>query len=181
MALSFTNYDTLAEMITPALFMTATGSLIASTATRIGRIVDRIRVLVDQGENLSRGLTQLDFPEVRREQIRQHLEQLEARSNRALSAVKLLYLAFGLFVSCSLAVAFDTLLQHYLIWLPVIFSISGVAAMLGACFNLVLEAVLALKNNQMTLRFYRDLEALRASQQSTLSNTAPASSNPVSQ
>ena len=39
------NYSTLAAMITPAIFMTATGSLIISTSNRMSRIVDRIRLL----------------------------------------------------------------------------------------------------------------------------------------
>ncbi len=64
--------------------MTATGSLIASTATRLDGLSIGFGFWWTRGENISRGLTQLDFPEIRREQIRQHLEQLEARSNRAL-------------------------------------------------------------------------------------------------
>ncbi|MGO9596844.1 MAG: hypothetical protein ACLP7Q_02355 [Isosphaeraceae bacterium] len=36
-------------MIAPALFMAAAGSLISATAQWMGRIVERIRVLVDLG------------------------------------------------------------------------------------------------------------------------------------
>jgi hypothetical protein len=39
------NYAALTVMITPALFMTASGSLIISTSNRMSRIVDRIRQL----------------------------------------------------------------------------------------------------------------------------------------
>jgi len=161
MALPASSYETLAEMIAPALFMTATGSLIVSTANRIGRIVDRIRVLVDLGDSLSRGVLDLDYPELRLEQTLQHLKQLEKRSNMALRAVRFLYLAFGLFVSSSLAVAVDTLFQHNLLIIPIVFSVCGVSSMLGACINLVLEAMLALKNNNMSLRFFRELQDLR--------------------
>ncbi|MGP0066153.1 MAG: DUF2721 domain-containing protein [Isosphaeraceae bacterium] len=42
-----TIYATVTAMIAPALFLTATASLMISTATRIARIVDRIRVLVE--------------------------------------------------------------------------------------------------------------------------------------
>jgi hypothetical protein len=38
--------ETVAAMIAPALFLTATGSLLISTSNRIARIVDRIRALV---------------------------------------------------------------------------------------------------------------------------------------
>ena len=49
------NYAALSAMITPALFMTATGSLIISTSNRMSRIVDRIRELNEQADDLSRG------------------------------------------------------------------------------------------------------------------------------
>src|ERR1700758_5240610 len=51
-------HDTVTAINAPALFLTATGSLLISTSNRIGRIVDRIRALVilcERGE-----LEQLD-------------------------------------------------------------------------------------------------------------------------
>ena len=35
----------LTAMITPALLISATGSLVLSTSTRLGRVVDRVRAL----------------------------------------------------------------------------------------------------------------------------------------
>lgn len=175
MNLSATNYGTLAEMIAPALFMTATGSLIVSTTTRIGRIVDRIRVLVELGDSISRGSrTDLDFPEIRTEQIIQHLGQLEQRSKMALGAIRFLYLAFGLFVASSLAVAIDTLFNHYLAVIPIIFSVCGVTSMLSASINLVREVLLALKNNNMSLQFFRELQKIRAQNASPMGKTDSA-------
>ena len=62
MPLAPPNYSTLSAMITPAIFMTATGSLIISTSNRMSRIVDRIRQLNELADLLSRGKTDLDFP-----------------------------------------------------------------------------------------------------------------------
>ena len=61
-----TIYETVTAMIAPALFLTATGSLMISTATRIARIVDRIRALVAMCDRSTRGDEILDFPEERR-------------------------------------------------------------------------------------------------------------------
>ena len=44
------SYATLSAMITPAIFLTANGSLIISTSNRMSRVVDRIRVLNDLGD-----------------------------------------------------------------------------------------------------------------------------------
>ena len=54
-------YATLSAMITPAIFLTANGSLIISTSNRMSRVVDRIRVLNDQADKLCRGATDLDY------------------------------------------------------------------------------------------------------------------------
>ena len=62
MPVSPPNYTTLTAMITPALFMTANGSLIISTSNRMSRIVDRIRQLNELADSLSRGASNLDFP-----------------------------------------------------------------------------------------------------------------------
>ena len=67
---------------TPALFMTATGSLIISTSNRVARIVDRIRVLNDRFDELSRASTALDFPEIRAAHIGDQLSRLVWRSDR---------------------------------------------------------------------------------------------------
>ena len=56
------NYTTLTAMITPALFMTANGSLIISTSNRMSRIVDRIRQLNELADTLSRARQTLIFP-----------------------------------------------------------------------------------------------------------------------
>ena len=63
------SYATLSAMITPAIFMTANGSLILSTSNRMSRIVDRIRVLNDRGDELCRGVSGLDYIEERRAHI----------------------------------------------------------------------------------------------------------------
>ena len=44
------SYETVTAMIAPALFVTVTGSLIISTATRMGRIVERGAPCASTGE-----------------------------------------------------------------------------------------------------------------------------------
>src|ERR1700761_4624130 len=75
------NYATLSAMITPAIFLTANGSLIISTSNRMSRVVDRIRVLNDRGDELCRGDSRLDFIIDRREHVADQLDRLERRSD----------------------------------------------------------------------------------------------------
>src|SRR5947209_6730229 len=100
-------YETLSAMITPAIFLTATGSLIISTSNRMSRVVDRIRVLNDLGDRLCRGATELDFAGERLEHVQVELDHLVSRGDRIRYALVALYLAFGMFVGTSLALALD--------------------------------------------------------------------------
>jgi hypothetical protein len=157
------SYDTVTAMIAPALFLTATGSLILSTANRIGRIVDRIRALVDLCDQLRKGDAALDFPELRRKHARDALRRLQWRSDRASVAVTMLYLSFSAFAATSLTIAIDSVTGQHLAFLPTVLASAGVALLLGACLNLVCEARAALRSNDAEVRFFHELEALRES------------------
>lgn len=157
------NYLTLSAMITPALFMTANGSLIISTSNRMSRIVDRIRVLNDLADALGRGASDLDFPAERRAHITEELGRLQWRAGRIRNALSLLYLAFGSFVGTSLTLALDVLLNNQLVALPTGLAILGVTLLLAASVNLVAEARAALRGNRMEIAFYERLQRLRES------------------
>jgi len=151
--------DTVTAMIAPALFLTATGSLLISTSSRIGRIVDRIRALVILCE--SGQLEQLDFVEHRRKHAVDSLRHLQWRSNRAAVAVTMLYLAFSAFAATSMMIALDSMTGPSLDALPVICAVAGVGLLLVACVNLVLEARSSLRGNGREVSFFWQLESLR--------------------
>jgi len=88
------SYATLSAMITPAIFLTANGSLIISTSNRMSRIVDRIRVLNDRGDELCRGVADLDFIPERRAHVADQLDRLQYRSDRVRYALSMLYLSW---------------------------------------------------------------------------------------
>src|SRR3954466_11755211 len=75
-------YAALSAMITPAIFLTANGSLIISTSNRMSRIVDRIRVLNDLGDRLCRGATEFDYVDERVAHVRDQITRLVWRSDR---------------------------------------------------------------------------------------------------
>src|SRR2546430_11431213 len=56
----------LTAMITPAVLISASGTMILSTSSRLGRVVDRVRSLSDRLQDLSRGDSEIDLLEERR-------------------------------------------------------------------------------------------------------------------
>lgn len=155
------NYETLSAMITPALFMTANGSLIISTSNRMSRVVDRVRELNDQVDLMQRGKSDLDFLTERQEHVADQIRRLEWRSDRIRLALTVLYLAFGSFVGTSLTLALDTIFAGHLAVLPTSLAIIGVLGLLIACIQLLREAYAALLSSREEARFYRALAQTR--------------------
>jgi len=161
MPLLMENYATLTTMITPALFMTANGSLIISTSNRMSRVVDRIRRLNEEGDELGRGAKELDFIEDRLEHAAVQLDRMVRRSDLIRLALTLLYLAMTMFVGTSLTMAVDALLANHIIALPTTLAIVGVSLMLTACVLLVRETRIAFRNNRMEILFHQKLRNQR--------------------
>ena len=87
----------------------------------MGRIIDRIRVLVELCDRLRRGGDDtLDFPEFRRRHALDSLRKLQWRSNRAMLAVTLLYMAFSTFAATSLMIAIDSVTGKHMPAVPTI-------------------------------------------------------------
>jgi hypothetical protein len=149
-------------MITPAIFLTANGSLIISTSNRMSRIVDRIRVLNDLGDRLCRGENDLDFPQDRLAHVHDQLNRLIWRSDRIRYALTALYLAFGAFAGTSLTLAIDVWTGNLLVALPTLLAVLGVGLMLFACVNMVREAFAALQSTRREIGFFHDLHARRS-------------------
>jgi len=154
-------YATLSAMITPALFMTANGSLIISTSNRMSRVVDRIRLLNDEADAMCRGATQLDFLDDRLEHVTVQLNRMMVRSDLIRLALTLLYLAMAMYVGTSLTMAVDALVGGYFVVVPTTLAIAGVSLMLAACVQLTREARVALRNNRHEILFYQKLRNQR--------------------
>lgn len=115
-------------MITPAVLISACGSLILSTASRIARSVDRVRSLLDRLEELAHTKDKLELFEERRE-ITYKMLDLAAKRNRFLQrSLVTFYFALCLFVATSVAIGIVAATGHGYEWLP------AALGLLGACF-----------------------------------------------
>jgi hypothetical protein len=156
-----TDYGVLTTMIAPALFMTATGSLILSSNNRLARIVDRIRVLIDRLDQISLPTNTADFPELRLKLYYDEINNLQKRSLRIRTASALLYLSFAMFVAASLMIGFDLFLAFRVPSVPTLLALGGAAALFWASLNLFLEARTALRSVDLEISFIHSLRAER--------------------
>lgn len=66
----------LTAMITPAVLISASGTMILSTSTRLGRVVDRVRSLSDRLQELPDDDTKAEFLEEKRAMLFDQLDKL---------------------------------------------------------------------------------------------------------
>jgi hypothetical protein len=145
--------DVLAAMITPALLISASGTLVLSTSNRLSRVVDRVRVLARDAENLPR--TGNEDVLARRTLIESQLGSLTQRALILRSALAALYTAIGLLVATSVGVGILTLVGLELRWPPVALAILGACALLWGSVLLVREGRLAIQSTLEEMSFAR--------------------------
>lgn len=133
----------LTVMITPAVLISASGTLALSTSNRLGRVVDRVRVLADLLESDT-----LEHAKNRDAKRGLYLAQLEHLSERMIllqSALTMLYTAISLFVGTSIAVAVLTLASEPFGWAAVSMGLIGAVALLYGSIRLIKEARIAVR------------------------------------
>ena len=134
----------LTAMITPAVLISACGALIFSTSSRLGRVVDRVRFLTAKFEELARDPASDDMFAERRVLIFGQLRRQTTRAMLIQRAMVAFYLALGIFVATSIAVAVVGVIAQSLTWLAVIMGLAGALVMLVGTLFLIVESRLAL-------------------------------------
>jgi len=155
--------EVLAAMITPALLISATGTLVLSTSNRLSRVVDRVRVLSRDAEQLRRpldpGASDPGFAQAKRKLI---ISQLTALAQRALllrSALAALYTAIGFLVATSIAVGAVTSFGSLLSWPVIALAMVGACALLWGSVLLVREGRQAIGSTLEEMQWCRQLIA----------------------
>jgi ABC-type multidrug transport system fused ATPase/permease subunit len=118
----------LTAMITPAVLISACGSMILSTSHRLGRVVDRVRALSDKLDELfGKGA---DEAQDRQTIIFAQLDKLTSRARILQRAMVTFYLALGMFVATSVAIGLVAFVPNQ----PRYNLVPVVVGLLGACF-----------------------------------------------
>lgn len=131
----------LTAMITPAVLISASGTLVLSTSNRLSRVVDRVRTIARDTALLQRASAAEAAG--KRELIMRQVRALTARVSILRAALTVLYAAIGMFVATSIAVGIVSALGVEAGWVPVTLALIGAGALLYASALLVREARLA--------------------------------------
>lgn len=135
----------LTSMITPAVLISACGTLIFSTSARLGRIFDRVNVIKGEIEAIISGV--ISYPEERLKHLHAQIELQRLRATLIQKAMVALYTATLLFVASSLAIAVTVAYGNDdQAWIPTII------ALIGGLFLFIASAAL-LYESRFNLRF----------------------------
>ena len=129
---------TIAAMITPALLLLGSASLVASALMRMARVVDRARILAAIAHEGG-----IDKIGVTRGQLRTWLESHGKRARYVERSIALLYAAIVVFILTCLSIALDRLVGDSLNWLPVTLAVTGTLLLLSGAAYMVVESRLS--------------------------------------
>lgn len=134
----------LTAMVTPALLISATGSLVLSTSTRLGRVVDRVRALEDRLSELIYLERKDEVPlyDKRVEVIVDLLDKVTSRSRILQRALQTFYYGVGMFTLTSVTIAIAAFFNTYR-WVPIPIGIVGIMFLFWGSFLMLRETRMA--------------------------------------
>jgi len=144
----------LTAMITPAVLISACGSMILSTSTRLGRVVDRVRTLSDRIENMPERNDGGASTTERQAIIFNQLDKLTSRARILQRCMVTFYMSLGMFVATSVAIGIIPFAgaQRYNM-VPVVLGLAGACFLFYGSVLLILEARLALSTIHAEMDF----------------------------
>jgi hypothetical protein len=153
--------DVLGGMITPAVLISACGTLTLSTTNRLGRIVDRVRTLSEQAEELPAwSPADIDAQE-KRALISDQIASQSARVRYLQVAVISLYTAITLLVGSSLAIGLSAAANGLFPAAPAVLGLLGATALLVAAVLLIFDARRAVRSTYRELEYIQRMVARR--------------------
>ena len=147
--------ELLSAMITPAVLISASGTLILSTSTRLARVVDRVRELGRLSESLSVA-PDAPFAELRWKGMEEQLAMQTRRGGLLQRALTCFYVALGIFVATAIALALVSYAARAA-WVPSALGIAGMLMLFYGCVMLLRETRLALRAVDSEMAFVLEL------------------------
>ena len=127
--------------IAPVFLLTAVGTIITALTNRLGRAIDRRRVVEDRLPGLGEGKTQVALDE---------LDVLAKRIRAIYVAISLTVLC-GLFICLSISIAFlDAFVPMNLAWTVAVLFVLAMFALIGALLMMLREVYLAITSPRHT-------------------------------
>jgi hypothetical protein len=130
----------LSSMITPAVLILASGSLITTTSQRLSRVIERVRKISQEFTQIEKGSNKESDNESRSIILYMLLEKSAKRSRLLTSAMTLLYLSLGLFVATSLTIGVVAVTHLRYTWIPTAIGMIGALTLFASSAILIVES-----------------------------------------
>jgi hypothetical protein len=127
-------------MITPAVLILASGSLILTTSQRLGRVIERVRKISQEFMQIAVTSPQEEAVEKKRMILYSLLKKSAMRCKLLTRAMTLLYIALGVFVATSLAIGVLVLTHVRYAWIPTALGLSGASLLFISSAVLIVES-----------------------------------------
>lgn len=152
-----TGLEILSAMITPAVLISAGGTLVLSTSVRLARVVDRVRTLSHALEEI------FNSPEdplvaARRAHVEGQLELQTRRGRLVQRALTSFYVGLCVFVGTTISIAVSAFAPA-VSWAPTWLGIFGMITVFYGCVLLVRETRLALVSVDREMSFVMGLRS----------------------
>ncbi|MEO8381319.1 MAG: DUF2721 domain-containing protein [Acidobacteriota bacterium] len=134
--------DVLGAMITPAVLILASSSLLITTSSRSIRCVDRVRERAQELQALGKGTD--EGTQKRREHLFRQLEINTRRAKLLQRAMSRLYLDISFFIATSVSIGIVALLHVDVGWIPLLLGFIGAGLLFSASVHLIIESRLAM-------------------------------------
>ena len=135
----------LSAMITPAVLILASGSLILTTSQRLGRAMERTRRIYEQFETLEEVMPQGEMAKKKYALLDAQLRTFIRRAQLLQYTMSLLFITLGIFVSTSIAIGLIALIGLKYSWIPSVLGMLGTATLFYSSIILIIESRIAIR------------------------------------
>jgi hypothetical protein len=147
----------LSAMITPAVMILATGSLILTTTNRLVRALDRIREALPEFEKLAALDMHDDATDKKWAMMNEQIQRATARARLMQRALTRLYIALGTFLATSVALGVISFVRVNAAWVPLTLGLIGVGLLFSASVLMIIESRIALNSTYAEMDYIRSI------------------------
>jgi hypothetical protein len=130
----------LSSMITPAVLILATGSLIMTTSQRLSRVIERVRKISQEFMQIEKSHDQESTNERKRKILYTLLRKSARRCKLLTKAMTFLFLSLGLFVATSLTIGIVAITHLRYTWIPTAIGMIGAITLFISSAVLIIES-----------------------------------------
>jgi len=146
--------DVLSAMITPAVMISAYGSLILTTHQRLGKITDRIRQDAGHFRNFKKNNKEWEGNDKAEYEYLKHQLLFDAKRAKLLQrTMTCLYLTLGIFLTIIVVIGVLEVMQLPIGWVVILLGISGAILFFIVSIILIRESRLGLKDVDREMDF----------------------------